>query len=304
MGFHRLKGLDTDTRIIEVLPASLKARNFPMYGASVQSQEKSKKLSERTEEINKESAELSTKLKSIQTDFDEQKKSAKTLQEKLRSLQKNYNEDTLLLVISDVEELISGHERTKEELLKVKKDNDTLNEELKNLAGGVADLKTQVNQLTEHNVQIMTENTAIKEEVVEIKQKSSQEIAQITHKLDQQHQVTQKVREEKSRLEDDVLELKEKLVSTKVALNKLLDRSDSFVPDSVNPGQVAVQCQDMAASLQTDYILEKKPIVKSIEDYLREVADAGKKFVSSLEDDQADASITMKYLHRVSYIRF
>lgn len=97
MGFHRLKGLEKDTRIIEILPSSLKTRNFPMYGASSQPQEHSKKLSEKIEAISQENNQLRSKLSSIQNEFNEQKKLASILLEKLKNLQKNASQGNFFL---------------------------------------------------------------------------------------------------------------------------------------------------------------------------------------------------------------
>lgn len=298
MGFHRLKGLETDTRIIEILPSSLKARNFPIYGASSQPLERSKKLSEKVDFITEENKKLRSQLSSIQNEFNEQKKAASLLLEKLKNLQKGSSQDALMVVIDNVEELLSNHEKVRGDILEIKSNNDHLNDEIQLLHSSVEDLKLQVNSLTEHNNTIMKENTQIRQEIGENKKKHLKEISEVTEKLENEHKVVIQVREEKSRIEDDILEIREKLIATKAGLYRLLDKGEVPIDDT-DISTISQQCQSLALRVQEDYLIEKKPIIQNIEDYLKEVADAAKRFVESIDDDQPETTLPLKLLYRV-----
>lgn len=82
MGEHRLKGLETDTALYELLPASLNERKFPLYGSASNNPE-SKKMDEELKKIRQENEQLQAKLAGIQSELKQLESSAGSILVKL-----------------------------------------------------------------------------------------------------------------------------------------------------------------------------------------------------------------------------
>lgn len=207
-----------------------------------------------------------------------------------------------MVVIDNVEELINNHDKIKDEVLEIKTNNENLTSKIVLLQSNIEELRIQINSLTEHNQTIMKENITIREELGETKKKFTGDISELKEKLESEHKLTLQAREEKSKIEDDITEIKEKLILTKEALYKLLDKGEASPSplEEANIAVIAQQCQNLANSIHEDYVIEKKPFIQNIEDYLKEVADAAKRFVNSIEDEQDDSGLVFKLLYRVN----
>jgi len=85
MGTHRLKGLQSDTHLYQILPSALVLRTFPSYGAKPDEPEETapKSLETEIDQLVKENDELRTKIEQLETDAQEAIDKAQELSKQL-----------------------------------------------------------------------------------------------------------------------------------------------------------------------------------------------------------------------------
>lgn len=92
LGMHKLKGLDTDTSVRQLLPASLKERTFPPNNPKKQEETEKKpenNIRQSVSVIQEENNALLLKLEALQTQFEDLKTSAGALVDKVKVLKES-----------------------------------------------------------------------------------------------------------------------------------------------------------------------------------------------------------------------
>ena len=91
MGQHRLKGLQTDTQLYQILPNCLTGRKFPEYGVTEQVEDKPDitSLEAEMEQLSKENEQLKEKMSSLEAEAQEAIERAATLSKWLEEIQKD-----------------------------------------------------------------------------------------------------------------------------------------------------------------------------------------------------------------------
>ena len=69
LGSHRLKGLNRDTQLLQLMPRELEERVFPEIGKAKESEEKNKSLQRQLEELNEKNSKLVGQLEAIGLQF-------------------------------------------------------------------------------------------------------------------------------------------------------------------------------------------------------------------------------------------
>eukprot|EP01091_Cochliopodium_minus_P000267 TRINITY_DN1027_c0_g1_i13.p1 TRINITY_DN1027_c0_g1~~TRINITY_DN1027_c0_g1_i13.p1 ORF type:complete len:553 (-),score=212.61 TRINITY_DN1027_c0_g1_i13:761-2197(-) len=124
LGTHRMKGLNRDTHIFQLMPNELEERKFPEIGVGAQ-EEKSKDLKSQLENLNKQNDQLMDRLNKMDQTSSEALNQAMQLKQVLLSAQLDGSNEQIKGALEEINKLIEGQSKFSQELSGIRKSGNS-----------------------------------------------------------------------------------------------------------------------------------------------------------------------------------
>ena len=156
MGQHRLKGLQSDTQLYQILPNVLTARKFPEYGAKAEEEvtEEKQSLEVEMEQLAKENEELKEKMNTLEAEAQEAVKKAEELKKWLEDLQKDLPPSLgkeLLSATKNINRLMKGQLIIQAAIDKARSSSEQTSQELQETKENLENANTKIKELIDLN---------------------------------------------------------------------------------------------------------------------------------------------------------
>lgn len=279
MGSHRLKGLETDTDLLSIIPMDLSARKFPEYGTKPE--EGSKKLSEQVELLRQEKEHLTNKISEADKSVNDLKGKSEHLMQRLADLlsgKAQLGSEMIKNLFKDSQGLVDGQNKVSRTLLDISKGReqleDKVNEVLKKAGEPNEEQTRQILKLQIQLKQSLAREEDCQNQILETEKIHSKQL--------------QEYDEQTKKLETDIKAGAIKLSTLLEVMSKI--KSGLFVlqdPEDKNPvvptNSIELDCLAILERLKSNYAIKMKGQKPDPFTFVQNIISHGRTFYGLLE---------------------